>query len=62
MANRSYSLFIENNDGHLLGPPLMVQADNDDDAVAQAAKIIADGLYAELRDDMRLVKTFNDRK
>ena len=37
MPEHSYSLYVENKDGRLFGPPLMVRAVNDDDAVAVAA-------------------------
>ena len=59
MLANSYRLYIEDQNGRLLGPASLIRADNDEAAIADSMKL-ANGFYAELRDDERLIKTFNE--
>lgn len=56
MQAHSYRLYIL-KDGRLIGPAMVIPADDDEAAVAEARKRI--GRHdAELRDELRLVKKF----
>ena len=53
----TYRLCIYRKDGQLIGPALSIPAQDDAAAVTEAEKRFG-ALDAELRDELRLVKTF----
>lgn len=53
----AYSLYVYNQDGGLIGPPIRISACSDEAAVVEATKCLGE-LTAELRDGLRLVKQF----
>ena len=59
LSNHSYRLYIEKPDGSLIGPASVIRADNDQQAISHSKKLV-NGFYAELREDARLIETFNE--
>lgn len=58
MPEHSYSLYVLNKEGALIGPALLISAEDDEQAIVEARKTI-NGHAAELRDGLRLVKGFD---
>ena len=57
-SEHSYSLYVLNKEDHLIGPALLIHADDDEHAITEVRKTL-NGHAAELRDGLRLVKQFN---
>jgi hypothetical protein len=53
----AYRLYVYGKDGELIGPASPIPADDDAAAIAGAEERV-NGLDAELRDELRLVKKF----
>ena len=49
-----YRLYVYDAEDHLIAPPMVIAADDDEAATAQA-ETMRDGVRAELRDEDRLV-------
>ncbi len=49
-----YRLYVYDAEDHLVAPPMVIAADNDDAASEEAEKML-DGVRVELRDGDRLV-------
>jgi len=58
MPEHSYSLYVLNKEDGLIGPALLISAEDDEQAIVEARKTV-NGQAAELRDGLRLVKEFN---
>jgi len=56
-----YRLYILNKEGHLIGPGLLIEAEADEAAIAEAIKRF-DGVAAELWEEARLVRKFPPTK